>query len=93
VGRVGHRPSQGRLARSAAVGVVGPSGGDTAEGGHAGDAGPLPGVAERESRSIKELGLGEKEVEELADLDELEEVGEVFDYLSYAPFRSRASKN
>lgn len=37
--------------------------------------------------SIKELGLGEKEVEELADLDELEEVGEVFDYLSYAAER------
>lgn len=37
--------------------------------------------------SVKELGLEEKEVEQLADLDELEEVGEVFDYLSYAAER------
>ncbi|KWU45710.1 kinase-like protein [Rhodotorula sp. JG-1b] len=37
--------------------------------------------------SVKELGLDEKDVEELADLDELEEVGEVFDYLSYAAER------
>ncbi|GAA5979386.1 hypothetical protein JCM10908_002904 [Rhodotorula pacifica] len=49
---------------------------------------PLPEV-ESDSLvdSVKQLGLDEQEVEELADLDEMEEVGEVFDYLSYAAER------